>query len=156
MKKIILLLTLSIVLAGCNNSDPKELESSTNNSIPISITSDTKDQNTKNQDNVINQKTNESTDEVNYTSYDNPNFSLSYPSTWQSVDVTTFNNPVIKYAVSNPHPKAPFADNINVVIEPNATKASSAKDIIDGVVDFYTQYGEGAGITDYEQIDFKL
>ncbi|RUT46664.1 hypothetical protein EJP82_10475 [Paenibacillus anaericanus] len=156
MKRIILLLTLSIVLAGCNNSDPKESESSTNNSIPISITSDTNNQDiAKDQDTTKVQTTNESKDAVTYTSYDDAKFSLSYPSTWQSVDLATFNNPVIKYAVSNPHPKAPFADNINVVIEPNTSKAASAKAIIDGVVEYFTQYGEGAGITDYEQIDFK-
>lgn len=132
MKKLLTILICALTLIGCNH------ESSIIEPNATDPESETK-----------------SVSPIVYKTFANEEFTIQYPEDWDEFDITIFNNPMIKMAVKNNNSENSFADNINVVVEPNNFSSMSAKDIAEYAVENLKQNQSAAGMDNFKKLKFE-
>ncbi|GAF09457.1 hypothetical protein JCM16418_3598 [Paenibacillus pini JCM 16418] len=137
MKKCIVLLILACTLTACGNvQQTKE----------TTVTSNTEKETT-----IVTTKVEDAKFKPAFSTYDSPEFSISYPSNWKKIDLEE-SNKSIRVAYADPSPKVAFADNVSVGI--NNDSGYNMEALANATNDEYVARSATSGMLNYKKISF--
>lgn len=135
-KSIVLMLSLFLVLTACGS---KEKEEKATEATSTAATQEATKENSKTSD-ADKMKTAET-----------PDFSFSYPASWNAFDLNQLNQTAIKAAYVDPAPKVAFADNVNLAADGSTI---TAKETADQAIAQYQSGAAGEAIKNYKKISY--
>ncbi|MBY0206247.1 PsbP-related protein [Paenibacillus cucumis (ex Kampfer et al. 2016)] len=138
MKKLVMILALTVLLSACGNSETTK-------------TADNKPSETTNAAETVKAEAKE----TKYTTYNGEGFSFSYPESWKSVDTSQM-HAAVKGAFSDQSGTKKFADNINLTIEANTSGSINPEEFANNTADYYVKNGASIGISDYKKTNFSI
>lgn len=137
MKKLVMILALTVLLSACGNSE--SAKKADNQTAEAKTAAENGSAETK---------------AAKFTTYSGEGFSFSYPESWKSVDTSQM-HAAVKAAFSNQSASAKFADNINLTIEANTSGSVNPEELANHTADYYIQNGESIGISDYKKTNYS-